>query len=192
MTYFLLGFTIFVCIIVLATIFYGISIYNSLVSLKNQVQRAWANIDVILKQRNDVIPNLVSVCEQFANYERGTLQKIVEARAHYGTATSINDKIKAAQEVTQALRGLFALSEAYPELKSSQQFVQLQQTLVSLENQLADRRELYNENVTNYNTRIAQFPDVLFAQILNFTAMSLFQVSEAEKAMPSVKMSLPA
>jgi LemA protein len=192
MTYVLLGITIFVGIIVLATIFYGITIYNSLVSLKNQAQRAWANIDVILKQRHDVIPNLVAVCEQFAQYERGTLEKIVEARKHYGTANSINDKIKAAQEVTQALRGLFALSESYPDLKSSQQFLQLQQTIASLENQLADRRELYNENVTNFNTRIAQFPDVLFAQILNFTAMSLFQVTEAEKVMPSVKMSLPA
>jgi LemA protein len=169
----------------------GLNIYNGLVSLKNQVQRAWANIDVILKQRFDEIPQLIQVIEQYANYEAGILQKLAEARSKYGAARSVDDKIKSSQEMSIALAGVVAIGEAYPELKANQNFVNLQSRVSGLESSLADRRETYNEAVTNFNTRLEQFPDVIAARILNYKEQSLFQVEEHEKQAPSLKMNLP-
>jgi LemA protein len=170
----------------------AVMVYNSLVHLRNQVDRAWANIDVILKQRHDELPNLISVCEQFAQYERATIDRLVEARKHYGAATTLNQKVAAAAEVSGALRGILAIGEAYPELKSSDQFVHLQTRISGLESQIADRRELFNETVTNYNTRIRQIPDVFFAGMLGYQNLELFKVAEEERRAPSVKMKLPA
>ncbi|MEW6055510.1 MAG: LemA family protein, partial [Bdellovibrionota bacterium] len=148
--------------------------------------------DVILKQRHDEIPNLVSVCEQFAGFERGTLDRLMKARQNYGLATGINEKVKTAHEVSRALGRIFALSEAYPELKSSEQFSHLQKRISQLEDQIADRRELFNETVTNFNTRCQQFPDLFFTRILGYGPMELFKVESFEKEMPKVKMRLPA
>lgn len=192
MTLVLIGGAVFGVIIVGAVAVMAISIYNGLVSLRNQIDRSWANIDVILKQRHDEIPNLISVCEQFAGYERATLDRLVKARAHYGTATSMDDKIKASGEVTKALTGIFALGEAYPQLKSSDNFIQLQNRISQLEDSIADRREHFNETVTNYNTRILQFPDLFFANMLGYRAHELFKVESHERVAPSVKMKLPA
>ncbi len=169
----------------------GINIYNGLVSLRNQLERAWANIDVILKQRYDEIPQLVQVVEQYANYEGAILEKLVEARKHYGSAHNVPDKIEAAKEMSIALRGVLAIGENYPDLKANQSFNQLQTRVSSLEELLADRRETYNEAVANFNTRIDQFPDVLAARILNYNRQVMFQVSETEKTAPSLKMNLP-
>jgi LemA protein len=181
----------FILFILAGLVVMGIGIYNGLVRLKNQVQRAWANIDVILKQRFDEIPQLIQVIEQYANYEAGLIQKIAEARSHYGQSKTVDEKIQASNEMSMALKGIFAIGEAYPELKANQQFLQLQSRVSQIEGMIADRRESYNEAVTNFNTRIEQFPDVFAARILNYQAQSLYQVSEAEKVAPSLKMNLP-
>lgn len=182
---------IFILVFVVAMFFIGMNVYNGLVRLRNQLERAWANIDVILKQRSDEIPNLVQVIEQYANYESGLLQKLAEARSQYGKAQNVGDKIKSANEMSLALSGVFAVGEAYPELKANQNFTELQKRISSLESTLADRREVYNETVANFNTRIDQFPDVIAARILNYQRQMMFQVTEAERQMPSLKMNLP-
>jgi LemA protein len=182
---------IFCCILGFMLGVVGVQSFNALVSLKNQVERAWANIDVILKQRFDEIPQLVQVIEQFAQYERGTIEKVVEARTRYSSSRSINDKIKASGELSVALRGVLAIGEAYPELTSNKNFVQLQTRISELENSIADRRESYNDAVTNYNTRIHQFPDMMFAGPMGYREMDQFHVSSSEKIAPVLKMKLP-
>ena len=162
-----------------------------MVRLRNQLERAWSNIDVILKQRYDEIPQLIQVIEQFVGHEAGVIKALVDARSHYGSARNIKEKIKASGEISNALGGLVAIGEAYPELKSSQNFLQMQERISQLENTIADRRESYNEAVANFNTRIDQFPDVLAARILNYQRQDLFQVTATEKSAPNLKMNLP-
>jgi LemA protein len=185
------GVMIFVALILVGLAFMSINIYNALVSLRRQVERAWANIDVILKQRFDEIPQLIQVIEQYAGYEAGILKNLAEARANYGQARTIGDKIEASQAMSIALKGIAAIGESYPELKANQNFIQLQNRVSQLESTIADRREIYNEAVTNFNTRIDQFPDVFAARILGYQQQNLFQVSEAERTAPSLKMNLP-
>jgi LemA protein len=179
-------------IVILAGLFFmGINVYNGLVSLRRQVERAWANIDVILKQRFEEIPQLVQVIEQYVGYEAGVLKSLAESRTKYGQARSNDDKMQASNEMSMALRGVIAIGEAYPDLKSNQNFIQLQQRVSQLESTIADRREIYNEAVTNFNTRLDQFPDVFAARILGYKHQNLFQVTDAEKVAPSLKMNLP-
>ena len=192
MKFFGVGLLVFLAVICFLLLSMAVSAYNGLVSLRNQVDRAWANIDVILKQRFDLIPKLISVCEQFTQYERSTIDKIVNARKSYVGAGNVDDKIKASAEMTQVLKGVFAIGEAYPELKSSEQFVEIQKALISMEAEIADRRELYNESVTNFNTRCVQFPDVMFAGMLNYHSLGLFHVDPKEIVSPDIKFKLPA
>lgn len=180
----------------MVVVFFGLGItfmviYNGLVSLRNQVERAWSNIDVILRQRYDEIPQLIQVVEQYAGYETGVLKGLVEARSRYGSANSIPEKIQASQEVSVALRGIMALGEAYPDLKSNQNFMQLQARISQLESSIADRRETYNEAVANFNIRIEQFPDVFAARMLNYQRRELFQALAQERVVPVLKMNLP-
>lgn len=167
-----------------------VTIYNNLIGLSKQVDRAWANIDVILKQRNDEITSLIQVVEQFANYEKKVIDQLSNARTRYGSAHSVEEKIQASQEMSVALKGVFAIGENYPDLKSSDSFKQLQSRVSGLEETLADRREGYNESVTNYNTRILHVPDVFFSGILGYREKPLFRVTEAEKEKPSLRMNL--
>lgn len=185
------GITAFVVIIALVIIFMGISIYNNLVRLNKEIDRSWANIDVILKQRFDEIPQLVQVVEQYAQHEKGMIDQVTNARSKYGQANSVKDKVAAANDMSLALKGIFAIGEAYPELKSNQNFIQLQNRVSDLENSISDRRENYNSTVTNYNTRILQIPDVFFARLLGYTERDLYNVPDAEKARPDLKMNLP-
>lgn len=180
------------CIVVLvglAVMF--VNIYNGLVQLRAQLERTWSNIDVILKQRYDELPQLIQVIEQYAGYEAGVLKELVKARAHYGSAQSVTEKIQASQEMSLALKGIMAIGEAYPDLKANQNFTQLQNRISQLESTLADRRESYNEAVANFNTRIEQFPDVFAARMLNYRRQQMFQVAEQERAAPNLKMNLP-
>jgi LemA protein len=186
----MIGIGIFFILLVGIAVATSISIYNGIVMLKNQVDRAWANIDVILKQRYDEIPQLIEVLEQTAQYEKSVIQKVMDARAQYGSARSPDEKVSASQEMSFALKGIFAIGEAYPELKSNANFTHLQNRLSALEGQLTDRREVYNEAVTNWNTRIAQFPEILFRSFMNLQERMLFQVTEQEKARPKLKMNL--
>lgn len=187
-----LGILVFGAILVGVLVMSLIHIYNALVDLRNQIDRAWANIEVILKQRHDELPQLITVIQQFTQYERATLDRLIEARTRYGSASSINDKVKAASEVSSALQGVLVVAEGYPELKSSDQFVHFQQRISALENQIADRRELFNETVTRFNVRIQQIPDVFLASALGYSKTDLYRISHAEKKMPSLKMKLSA
>lgn len=171
--------------------FVFVSMYNRLVSLRTQLERAWSNIDVILKQRFDEIPQLIQVIEQYASYESSLLTELAAARQHYGAAREVSDKIAAAGEMQLALRGVMALGEAYPELKANENFVQLQTRISKLEDAIADRRESYNEIVALFNFRIEAFPDVLAARLLNYRRQTMFEALATERVAPSLKMNLP-
>lgn len=183
-------FLILFVIVALVVLFMGISIYNNLVSLKNQIDRSWANVDVILKQRYDEIPQLVQVVEQYASYEQATLQKIIEARNIYNQAQTTEQKVNAANNISMAFKGLLALGEAYPNLKANTNFVHLQTRVSELENQITDRREHFNETVTNFNTRTHQIPDLFFANLLGYKPQSLYKVDSTELVKPNLKMNL--
>jgi LemA protein len=169
---------------------YAVMIYNGLVNLKHNVSKAWANIDVLLKQRHDEIPKLVEVCKQYRQFEQETLQRVVEARSRV-FAASQSQNVGALGPAETALRAslgnLFAVAEAYPELKTNEQFLNLQTRISALENAIADRREFYNESVNLNNVRIEQFPNVIIAGMFGFTPRQLLEFSDAEKADVNVK-----
>lgn len=181
---------IFLIVVLIIIGFVLVGAYNSLVGLKNQMDRAWANIDVVLKQRFDEIPSLIEIIEQFAKYEKDILNKLILARQNYVGAKSNGEKMQASGEMSRALSQVVAVGENYPELKSNNNFVQLQNRISALEETLADRRELFNETVTNFNTRLAQIPYTFFAGALGYQSAPLFTVTETEKTKPSLKMNL--
>jgi LemA protein len=182
---------LFVGVVLFGLVAMSINIYNGLISLRNQMERAWSNIDVVLKQRFEEIPQLIQVIERYAGYESELLKSLADARASYGSARNVPEKIEASKEMSFALQGVIAIGEAYPELKSNQNFLQLQTRVSSLENMISDRREAYNETVANFNTRIEQFPDAIAARILNYKRQEMFQATAAERSAPSLKMNLP-
>jgi LemA protein len=176
--------------ILVLVLVYGITIYNSLVQIKHNVTKAWANIDVLLKQRHDELPKLVETCKQYMKFEQDTLTKVIEARSKVFSAREAQN-IPALGGAETLLRGalgnLFALAESYPDLKANQTFQQLQTRISALENAIADRREFYNESVNVNNVRIEQFPDVIVARLLNFREAQLLEFSEEEKKDVDVK-----
>jgi len=184
---------IFILVIAGTVLAFGVFIYNRLVFIKNQCDRAWANIDVILKQRHDELPKLIKVCEEHMKFERGTLEKVVQARAAAFSASSgnINDRARLEGELSGAIGRLLAVAENYPELKSIQMFTQLQGRITSLEGDLADRREVYNDAVTNYNIAIETIPTNFIANMANFRHRDLFKVSDEDKQDVEIKMSQP-
>lgn len=179
-------------VVALVGVFYFISIRNSLISLSEEVDQAWANIDVILKQRFDEIKSLVQVVEQYTQYENSILQKLAQARNSYSVASSIEEKVTLANEMGAAIKGVFALAENYPDLKANTNFMQLQTRISAIEETLADRRENFNDGVTSYNTRIQQFPDLIVANYMKFVRKPLFRINEEEKNIPSLKMNIGA
>ena len=179
-----MGILIFFGIVVVLLI-YSISLYNHLVSVKHAVSKAWANIDVLLKQRHDELPKLVEVCKQYKQFEQATLQKVIEARSRVHAARERQD-IGALGQAEGALRAglgnIFAVAEAYPELKANEHFMQLQNRITSLENGIADRRELYNESVNINNVQIEVFPASVIASMFGFGEKPLLEFSATEKA----------
>jgi len=171
--------------IVAVLLFYGIGLYNHLVNVKHAVAKAWANIDVLLKQRHDELPKLVEVCKQYKQFEQATLQKVIEARSQVQSARERQD-IPALGQAEGMLRmglgSIFAVAEAYPELKANENFMQLQTRITSLENGIADRRELYNESVNINNVQIEVFPASIIARLFNFGEKPLLEFSASEKA----------
>jgi len=157
-------------------------IYNGLVALKNDIDKAWANIDVMLKQRHDELSKLLDVCKGYMNFEGDTLQKVTQARSMYQQAVTVDQKVQADQNTTSALRGLFAVAENYPDLKANANFTQLQKRITELESQLADRREYYNDSVNTFNIRIQQVPDTFVAAQMHLAPKAMFKVEEADKA----------
>lgn len=169
---------------------YGVTIYNALVQIKHNVTKAWANIDVLLKQRHDELPKLVETCKQYMKFEQDTLTRVIEARSKVFTAREAQNVPALGQAeggLRAALGSLFALAESYPDLKANQTFQQLQTRISSLENAIADRREFYNESVNVNNVRIEQFPDAIIARLLNFKEAQLLEFSEEEKKDVDVK-----
>jgi LemA protein len=175
----------------LAIIGYFITIYNGLISLKENIKKSWSNIDVILKQRHDELPKLISVCESYTEFEKGILDRLMKAREKYFKASGVTKKSEASNEVTAALQGIFALAENYPDLKANKNFMQLQDRISHLEETLADRREFYNDSVNNYNIRIKQIPDILVAGMLNYRDEEMFKVSEKERQDVKIDIKVP-
>ena len=176
--------------LVVVAVVYAVMLYNGLVTVKNNVSLAWANIDVLLKQRHDEIPKLVEICKQYRQFEQETLEKVTRARAAVHDARATQD-IGALGSAEAALRsslgGLFAVAEAYPELKANENFMQLQSRITQLEDAIADRREFYNDSVNVNNVRIEQFPDSIIANAFAFHAARLLRFDAAETADADVK-----
>jgi LemA protein len=167
---------------------YAIILYNELVRLRNDNDRAWANIDVLLKQRHDEIPNLVACVKGYMEHERQTLEAVTRARAASMNAASIPQKAQADLWLTGALRSLFAVAENYPDLKANQNFLALQNRISELEERIADRREFFNDDVNTYNTRIAQLPEVFLARVMGLKPRQLFQANEQDRQRVDVKL----
>ena len=161
---------------------YGVVIYNGLVRLKNNIDRNWSNIDVLLKQRFDELPKLVKVCEGYMQHERGTLEAVTKARALAATGGGSGDNLNAQNAISQALKSLFAVVERYPDLKADVSFRQLQSRISELEDQIADRREFFNESVNLYNIGIEQIPDVVIARAINYQSRELWKIDAANRA----------
>lgn len=173
---------IFVLVLVLLSVIsWFLTVYNGLIQVKENIKKSWANIDVLLMQRSDEIPKLVKVLKSFVKHEKKIFDSIMEARSFYLGASSVPEKADADSEISSALKSIFALSEAYPELRSNDNFLKLQDRISGLENDIADRRELYNESVNNYNIRIQSLPDAYIANSMNLAAEEMFKVVEKKK-----------
>jgi LemA protein len=170
-------------VLLVVAVLYCVTTYNSLVSIRNSVEKAWANIDVLLKQRNDELPKLIDTCKTYMTHEAQTLEKVIRARMGVDAARQTQDVAglgKAESALTASVGGLYAVAENYPNLKADQSFINLQQRITGLENQIADRREFYNDTVNNNNVRIQQFPDLVVAGLFNFEQKPLLKFAAAE------------
>jgi len=170
---------IILLVVLAALVFYGVALYNGLVGLRRQTQNALGQIDVQLKRRYDLIPNLVETVKGYMKFEQETLEKVIQARNHALSATTVAEKATADNQVTRALTGIFGLSESYPELRSNQNMLALQEQLSSTENKVAFARQYYNDVVTAYNTRIETFPSSIFAASGGFKPKDLFEIDDA-------------
>ncbi len=179
---------IIVVIVIAIGVLYVIGGYNSLVKLRNLVEEAFATMDVYLKKRYDLIPNLVETVKGYAAHEASTLEKVVQARNMAASAGTVEDRIQGENMLTGALKSLFALAEAYPDLKANTNFMDLQVQLQKVEEDIANSRKYYNATVREYNTKTEVFPYNIIAGIFNFTRKALFEVTEeAERQRVEVK-----
>ncbi len=176
-----LGVVLIFAILVIAFIGYFVGIYNSLVRMKNDIDRSFSNIDVLLKQRHDELPKLIETCKGYMQYEQKTLQAVTEARSAWARASTPQEKAQADNMVTGALKSLFAVAEKYPDLKANNNFMQLQARITTLEEKIAGQRGAYNQDVNNYNIRIAQVPANIIAGFMHLQPHPLFQVAEADR-----------
>ena len=174
-------------IVVLLSI-YLIATYNGLVKLNVRVEEAWSDITVQLKRRLDLIPNLVNTVQGYASHEKSVFTKVTEARANAMNAQSVAETAQADNMLSDALKSLFAVAEAYPDLKANQNFLALQEELTSTENKISFARQNYNDQVLFYNNKIEMFPSNIFAGMFNFTKEEFFEIKvEAERDVPKVK-----
>jgi LemA protein len=173
--------------LVAVLLIYAAIIYNGLVVLKHGVAKAWSNIDVLLKQRHDELPKLVQTCEGYMQHEQHVFDKLSDARAALAQAKTLGERAGAEHQIGQALGQLFAVAESYPDLKANQSFLQLQNRITDLENQIADRREFYNDTVTTFNTRIQQIPDKFLADWLSYRPAELFVVNAEDRRDVEIK-----
>ena len=172
---------------VAGVLIYTVILYNELVRLRNENDRAWANIDVLLKQRHDEVPNLVETVKGYMQHEEQTLLAVTQARTASMNAANVGQKAQADLMMTGALRGLFIVAENYPQLKANQNFLKLQNRITELEEHIADRREFFNDDVNTYNTRIGQIPEVFLASFMNLKPRQMFKVSDEDRRQLEVK-----
>jgi LemA protein len=173
-------------VLIVAVALAVVALYNRLIVLRNRVDNAWAQIDVQLKRRYDLIPNLVETVKGYAGHERETLERVVQARSMAMSAQGVEQQGAAENMLTGALKSLFALSEAYPDLKANQNFMQLQEELTSTESKIAYARQFYNDSVMSFNTAIQSFPANVFAGIFGFVKRDYFEVEPAVAEAPRV------
>jgi len=181
------GLIIIIGAIVLILAGYIISIYNKLVNGRNKVDNQWSQIDIELKRRNDLIPNLVETVKGYTKHEEGTLTGVIEARNKALNATTVNEKIAANNELTGALNKLFALSEAYPDLKANTNFLSLQEDLKDTEDKITYARQFYNDAAMAFNNLTEMFPSNIIANMFGFKKYDYFKIDEKEKETPKVK-----
>jgi LemA protein len=167
--------------VMVAISLYLTMLYNGLIALKNDIEKAWANIDVLLKQRHDELTKLLDTTKGYMEFERDTLTKITQARSQYQQAVTFDQKAQADQSMTSALRGFFAVAENYPDLKANSNFQELEQRISQLENEIADRREFYNDSVNTFNIRIQQVPDTFVAAFMRLTPRPMLRIDESDK-----------
>jgi LemA protein len=188
----MIGLTLLIWLIVtLAVVIvlgYIIVVYNSLIRLRNDMDKSWANIDVLLKQRSEELPNLIAAVKGYMKHEKETLLAITKARTELLGAQTLSAKAKADKVISGALKTLFAAVENYPNLKANENFLKLQGRITEIENSIADRREFFNDAVTTFNTTIESFPDMYIANMMKCTRRDLFKATEEEKKVVSVAM----
>jgi len=165
-------------IVLVVLVLGGVAIYNSLIHSRNRVDEAWSDIEVQLKRRYDLIPNLINTVKGYASHESGVFEKVTTARAAAMSAPNPGAKLAAENQLSQTIRSLFAVAENYPELKANQNFLSLQSDLTDTEDKIQAARRFYNGNVRDYNTKIQSFPSNLFAGMLGFTAKTFFDIDE--------------
>jgi LemA protein len=178
---------IIIIIVVILLVIYAVSLYNGLITLRNRVKNAWSQIDVQLKRRTDLIPNLVETVKGYATHERGVFENVTKARSGVMNATTVKETAEANNQLTETLKSLFAVAENYPDLKASENFRELQNTLSETEDKIAYSRQFYNDTVLMYNNKVQMFPSNLMASTFHFSEAEFFEVAEAEKAVPKVK-----
>jgi len=176
-----------ILIVIVAIVIWIIAMFNGLVVLKNRAKEAWADIDVQLKRRYDLIPNLVETVKGYAAHEKETFEKVIQARASAMSATGAKDKAVAENMLSGTLKSLFALSENYPDLKASTNFLELQRELTDTEDKIQAARRFYNTNVRDLSIKIESFPSNMIANSFGFKKMDLFEIAESQKEPVAVK-----
>jgi len=185
----MIGFIVLVAVVAIVIMFVA-GMYNSLVRLRNQVKNAWSQIDVQLKRRHDLIPNLVETAKGYMKHERGTLEGITNARSRAMSAETVGDKAKAEGELSGAMSKFFLVVENYPDLKANQNFLAVQEELTSTENKIAFSRQAYNDQVLFFNNKIEMFPSNIIAGLFSFKQSEFFELEdEAERDVPKVDFS---
>jgi LemA protein len=175
-------FVLLLVLLAVAAVTYGVQLYNGLVQVKHQVDQAWSNIDVLLKQRHDELPKLIDAVKGYMGHERGLLESVTAMRTRAQSTTSGAERVVAEQALTQGVSQLFAVAERYPQLRASEVFMDLHKRISALEEQIAHRREFYNAAVNINNVRIEQFPDLLLASSAGLVRRALFQTEAVERA----------
>jgi LemA protein len=180
--------TFAVVVVLIVVAFLVLATYNAVVDLRLRIDKAWSNIDVALKQRFDQLPNLVEAVRGVMAWEQDVLTEVAAARAAYSPAAAIPDQAVTSAATSAAVRSLFAMVERYPEVKSAANVMALQEEIERLESMIADRRELYNDQVYRYNARIAQFPAIMLALLLGWKSRPFFEASDADRARPEATL----
>lgn len=169
---------------------YVIALFNSLIQVRNNIEKAWANIDVLLKQRHDEMPALVEVLKGYMQHERELLESVTRLRAGYDNAACFAEKVAIENQFNREIRNIGSAVENYPDLKANRLFLDFQARITVLESQIADRREFFNDSVNIYNIQIERFPERLFASLLNFRRESFLEAPAGEKAVPAVQLAV--